>query len=319
MTYYTAIGDNGIFMIGSMDMPLTVNNKVLRDSFYEGMASGLLKDGDYEMKETREIAVNGKPAVEYIAVEKKTTDDAVFRFFIDEKRVYMMVGMTAITETGTPEEILAEKKTGKTDMERFFASFQPVNAAPAIATVPVQFRGATTDGVYRSEFFNFTIRMPEGWIDTSDEDLSGARAIAKDLIETNSSMKVSGTAKERRRLFSFAAKPMGSDDNDSLACNITKMPVGPIKFTAKDMAAAVERMMGSVKIYTVTQGTRPVTVGKNTFYSFDVKGSIGENSFEQSVFMTQRKGYLLMFMLTYDEFTKQMVMDSLKSLTFAGP
>lgn len=174
------------------------------------------------------------------------------------------------------------------------------------------FRSTFTDGVFRSEYFGFTIAVPKKWIRMDEAD-SRIRQETKDFVRSNSNVDVSNLKDERSHLFTFSVKTLGATQNYRIACHVRKAPAGT---TAEQKSLGLEKALSGVAGFRISVPTHLVTLGENTFYAVESVASVKGQTVNQTTYFTIRKGHVLTFTTGYDDKTKPLLLDSMKSLKF---
>jgi hypothetical protein len=178
------------------------------------------------------------------------------------------------------------------------------------------FRPTFSNDTFTSEYFGFSISIPEKWHRMAEPD-TRIRQETKDLVTENSNIDVSKLSSARSNMFTFSIKPHGSPNNHRILCTVRKAPASGV--SAEQKSIGLEKALSLMPIFMISEKTQPVTLGENTFYMFEAVATINGKKATQAAYHILRKGYLLTFTLGYDKKTKPVLVDSLKTLKFEKP
>lgn len=314
---YTSIGDGIVFVIGKTNLPYVVKDEEVARSFRAKALEGVAEEKAFEWVDQKEINIDGRKYLEATGRNKASGGEAVFRAFLAGKGVFYQLAMTVVPEGVDEEEKGIINRGLREDKDRFISSFQVFDLTVPAVIVFVEpiFRGSFENGVFTSEYFDFTIYIPEGWHEIDQADVSGLKEQTKGLMENNSSINLSKVSSTRKNLFMFSSKSLGSDENYMVNCTIVKTPAADV--TATQFSQVLENIFGKIRLFKLLNRTHTVTVGKNSYASFDLAGAIGEFKYGQSVYVTVKKGHVLAFSITYREGMKAKQQEIIKSITFS--
>lgn len=316
---FMGIGDRTVLAVGRMIMPYAVRDESVAKEARDGGAEGLFDPAEFTIEERRETVRNGVTILQICAKRKDNGSETLYRTFLVGKSLYYGMAMTRLPLSPTPEFVSARDAAVRSDKEKFLDSIavHEITEKKAVIVENPLFKSTFADGIFRSDYFKFTLKPPENWHEVPYEDQAGVRRQAKDLVELNSDINMARTSSARRNMFTFAMKPLGAGQNYQFSMIATKSPLPGA--TTRQIAMQMERTMAGIQIYEISKKTYPVTLGKNTFYAFDMNGVIGGFAFKQTVYLTLRKGYVLFFSATYNDETRPVLLEAMKTLTFETP
>lgn len=173
------------------------------------------------------------------------------------------------------------------------------------------FRSTFENDTFTSGYFGFSISIPKKWHRMAEPD-TRIRQETKDYIAENSTIDISKLSSARSNMFTFSIKPLGAPENHRIMCAVRKAPGG---VTAEQKSMGLEKSL-TLLGFKISETTRSVTLGENTFYMFEAVATIKGKKATQAAYHIIRKGYLLTFTLGYNEKTKPILVESLKTLTF---
>lgn len=238
------------------------------------------------------------------------------RILLSGKNVFYVLAMPIILENLSAREKLQNRVKFENETQRFLKSFAELDKIPAVNLLNIQpvFKSSYRNGIFHSDYFNFSIRIPTNWINVSLEDVESMRESGKDLIKANSNLEIP-IPNSRRNLFYFASKPLGSYKNATISCNLTLKPTPTSEI--RGLSEITEREIKKVSFFTVTKTTEEITLGTTKFVGFEVKGSRAGEEFQNLLYFTSGKDYAIGFTLTYyDQEQKKMLLEMLSSMKF---
>jgi len=315
---YLSLGNNGVFAVGTFPLPYSITDEGVLRKFYQETAKDFLNDEDYKISEVKEINLNGKPALEVSAESVKNKNEvAKIRVILSGKNVFYNLAILIIAENESPQDAVENRVKFEKETTNFFNSFAelPRAANSPAASIPPLFKSSFADGVFRSEHFDFTVNIPEDWIEISQTDVQGMRERGKDILKENSDANLSLASNARRNLFTFASKPLGAEKNAIITCNLTKTPSPSARLV--ELSNLTEQESRKVKFYTVTKGTHDIILGNTKFVGFEIRGTIAGEDYRQMTYFTERKDFALGFTMVYhDEEQRKILLELLSSMKF---
>jgi hypothetical protein len=299
LVLYTSGADRMVFMVGFIDFKIPLNDpamlKVMYDNWRDGVKEGLPggdlteKDGTFEGKPSREILYT----TDVIKTHGRT-------FYIKGK-MFQLMAMYART---LEDEVSAKEITRITD--KFFNSFQLNEGAKK--TTPVVSNRIVSDGVYRDEYFKFTLNLPKDWIMTNQDDIQIINENSKErqkVYSKNTQKFLENSSNRTTILFSISRNEFGAADNTSLigAAEVDINKGGDLLLVGKVTETNFSKNMG----YTITSKARWTKVGSVSAIVIGMERKVDlAGLVKQKLYLIRSKGYLLEFVITYqkDEDTK---------------
>ena len=313
---YMSSGDSGSFMVGNLALPYSITDERVLKNLYRDLGKEFFSEDEYKNTDSKEIIVNEKPALELSGVSKNDDRQKVrMRVFLVKKDIfYTMVMASPVDDTAATLDPAAQLEKQTTD---FFNSFTAISVSkvPDNQNVSPVFKTSFADGIFKSEYFNFTMQIPKDWHEISQDDVAGIRESSREVLKQNSNIKLPPKTNERRNIFSFSLKPLGADLNSTIVCNITKKP-SP-QATALHLSKETEQLIRKVNFYTVTKSTHVKKINGIDFVGFEGKGNLGGQEYGNFIYMCLRKEYALVFtVIYYTEEEKSLLTNAINSITF---
>lgn len=312
---YTAVGDDAVYIVGRLSLPYTVTDPQVKKDFYKLVVEGASDAEEVDWAPQKELEINGRMTVEIRGVTRNSGGGAIFRAFFVGKGLYYQMSMAAILPGMEKEERDVINKGLEEDFARFFDSFEHISNAGSspVLSNPI-LAGRLENGIYTSEYFGFSIKVPVGWRVADDRDMVDVREHGRNVLSTMSSPVVPKQTSERKTLFLFSSKPLGADENYMMNCTPIRMPPGT---SIGQFAMFGEKLLTQPGTgYSIIKKSYPLKIGENMFQSFDMKRQLGEMEYFQSVYLIMKKGHVLMFTATYDGSGNSTALEALNSIKF---
>lgn len=315
---YLSVGDIGAFAVGTFPMPYAVTDENVLRKFYQQAVQELLSTEEYQVSETKAIVVNGKPALEIIAAkDKNQAEKAKMRILLAGRNAFYHLAIPVVSGKKSEKETLQNRVKFEKQTADFFNSFAELTKAAEVSAANVLpwFQSSYSDGIFRSEYFDFTMKIPKDWIEVAQADIEGMRESGKEFLKENSDVKISLASNARRNLLMFVSKPLGAEKNAVIVCNLTKKPSPSA--SVLELSSITEQEIKKVKSFIVTKSTHEINLGNIKFVGFEIKGKRADEEFQQMVYFASEKDFALGFTLTYhDEEQKKTLLETLGSIKF---
>lgn len=219
---FISVGEDSIFLIGKTSLPYRVtDNKVLRD-LYRSLANGMSEEGSAPFQHVRDLEIAGKLAVEMRSLPSDVKyQSALSRSFVVDRDVYILMAMPSEDENNDepPSEELIVKRTA--EFERFFGSvlIEEVNLKPASPESPI-FASSFDGKRFRSEYFRFSLQIPEGWRQITPEDIEDIQNWGRSTIREETGGRTLPTNRRRTSLSAFTSGPLGEEQLAMIALTV---------------------------------------------------------------------------------------------------
>lgn len=317
LKFYMSSGDSGVFGVGHIPLPYSITDETVLKDIYRQIAKEFFSGDEFSDAETKDILINERPGLE-LTRAKNSNNKPPFkmRIFLINRDIFYNIAMAS---AGDADDQIGDSKAKlEKETEDFFNSFTSISAPKAVEeNVSPVFKSSYTDGVFKSDYFNFTIKIPKDWHEISQEDVSGIRESSREILKQKSSIKLPPKTNERRNLFSFSAKPLGTDANSTIACNIQKKPTP--QATALQLSKETEQVVRKMSFFTITKPTHTVKINGVDFVGLEGKGNLGGQDYGSTVYICIRKEYAVVFTIIYfSDDEKALLTESLNSIKFAG-
>jgi hypothetical protein len=301
MQMHIAVGDDATYLVGRLPMPYAITEeKLLREAYQEAVKE-FAADPEFKFQNPKDFYFSGKLGMELVTVPPKPQFmPGRLRVFFIGRNIYLLVAMPITPEGETSPPSKETKDRMSAEFDRFFASAKErtETRATTAASEAAIFRATFSNRVYRSEYFGFSITMPETWSRVSVEDVEGLRKWGTDYLSENSG-KPLPSPKDRRNLASFVSKPLGTEHVAMLAINLglpDNKPDAPMR-----MAELTQGLLSKVQTYTLVSGPTKTKLGSTPAVRIEGKMKVLEELQNQVVYFIQLRGYVVAFTLTYYE------------------
>ncbi len=316
MVMYVAAGDEAVFLVGGLALPYSITDeKLLRDT-YNDVIKEFANDPDMKLTDPKDFYIEGKLGIEMTTAVGKRIVPAKARVFLTGKNVILMLAAPRELEEGeTSTKDLT--KAVHSDLSRFFSSVVVDKSIQPIIPVnedPV-FAGSFGSGVYRSNHFKFSLRLPDGWLRVSSEDVDGLRKWGRDFLAANSDDRIPVNTKTRQNLATFVSAPLGTEGIASISINrgIPATEAG----TDMQMAQLTESLVATVATYQVLRKPTRVKLGEIPAVVLESKIKFSGAIQNQIIYYFQRNGFVVALTIGYfNEADRPKVIASIETLVF---
>lgn len=267
---------------------------LLLKSLYDQVRDGLAKMPNATLISDKDIAIGdrrGREAVLHIGEVEVTN-----RMFLVGGRFYQVI-------TGAPKNI-ANEKTVVEERQKFFDSLVITRAIPAAATIPENYRGKVENGVYRNEYFDFSIELIPSWRTLSEDETSLLTEGTKDNFRGKDGTLAPGVDRNLRQtafLLMQRRYPFGTKFNPALQFTVetTNSPRRPLR----DTALLGQKTLQTLKKdpFVVTKEITDTVLGGEKFVVYEALNGPPEHQYKQRIFMGSRKGLIFMIVISYVE------------------
>jgi len=219
---YVSVGEGSVFLIGKTSLPYRVtDDKVLRD-LYRALANGMSEEGSTPFQHIRDLEIAGKLAVEMRSLPSDVKfQSALSRSFVVDRDVYILMAMPSEDENidEPPGEELIEKRTAEFD--RFFNSIviEEPRANRSVPELPI-FASSFDGKRFRSEYFRFSLQIPEGWRQITPEDIEDIQNWGRTTIKEETGGRTLPTNRRRTSLSAFTSGPLGEEQLAMIAITV---------------------------------------------------------------------------------------------------
>lgn len=199
----------------------------------------------------------------------------------------------------------------------------PINVFTQTTTVTgdydtADFLGNIKDGVYKNNFFGFKINSPKELFLLNQDQITivkeGGQEILKTQNERNNKL-IEEAGQKEVILYAAAEKPFGAEKNSSLNISVRKQPSSQV--TSEMVLTATKKLLLANPKIKLVQDKKNVNLGGENFSTIELQSKFNNQSINQKIFITMRKGYSLTFVLTYEEGESLQLFEKLiQSLSF---
>lgn len=295
MVMYTSTTEMMVFMVGYLDFKIPINDpatlKGLYDNWRDGVRGGLSpgtiteKDGTFEGRPSRDLLYTS----EVVKMKGRV-------FFAKGKMFQFMAMYPTSIENG----IAAKEVARITD--KFADSFRILEPATVTekkqTSLPAQ---SVTDGIYRDDYFKFTLNLPKNWNLTNREDMKIVMDGSKErrnIYSGNTQSLLEKSLDRTTILFSLTKNEFGAADNVSLLGSAEKdvYPKSDFMLIAQVSENNFAKNMG----YTITGKAKWTKLGEADAIVIEMQKNIETiGVVKQKLYLIRSKGYILEFVFSY--------------------
>jgi hypothetical protein len=296
MTKLSASSSVATYAVAFMDFPAAVTDPLELKIRYDGGRDAVLRGmPGSTLIDEKDMYFGDRFGREFVVEDTSVT--ATYRVFLVQQRLFEIVVFTRRLGKA-PEQV---RNNYKKTIEDFFNSFVIMNI-PAPKEQPPQFPTSfgvkIEDGNFTSEFFEFSIKLPENWhlltaeerefIEDSKNSISKKKSKAQEQLELS--------AKNSQDLLTVMKFPVGSEENSALHIIAERTSFAnfvPLRI----LQIASERLyVGQLGL----QVTKPVENVRLNGVEFARVGLLNPNNGAKiDIYMANRKGLALEFVLSY--------------------
>lgn len=314
LTKLTAASTVANYAVAFMDFPAAVTDPLELKVRYDGGRDAVLRGmPGSALVDEKDMYFGDRYGREFVVESAALT--ATYRVFLVQQRLFEIVVFTPRLSKA-PEQVRANyRKT----IEEFFNSFVITNIpAPKEQSpqFPESFGVKVEQGVFSSDFFEFTMKLPQNWKPLSAEELE----FMENSRDNSSRKKSKGqeqlelSLKNSQDLLFVMKLPVGSEENSGLQIVAERTSFANFN-PLRSLQVASERLyVGQLGL----QITKPVESVKLNGVEFARAGLVNPNNGAKvDIYMANRKGLALEFILSYssDEDLKRLE-SSLQTVNF---
>ena len=296
MTKLSASSSVATYAIAFMDFPAAVTDPLELKIRYDGGRDAVLRGmPGSTLVDEKDMYFGDRFGREFVVEDSAVT--ATYRVFLVQQRLFEIVVFTRRLGKA-PEQVRSNyKKT----IEDFFNSFVITNI-PAPKEQPPQFPASfgvkIEEGNFTSDFFEFSMKLPENWHLPSAEEREFMEESKNSSSRKKSKVQeqLELSAKNSQELLSVMKFPIGSEENSALRIIAERTSFSNF-VPLRSLQIASERLyVGHLGL----QVTKPVENVKLNGVEFARVGLLNPNNGAKvDIYMANRKGLALEFILSY--------------------
>ena len=197
---------------------------------------------------------------------------------------------------------------------------RPPKPAPLTAAAIAQ-SGNFAGTLYTNKSLGFKITVPDGWKILDDSANRATLAAGGDIIKDNKSRtyKTEVDRSLSNAMLLFQAMPLDPTNTQAtgvFACGVETATIGHTLASYMEMNKKI--MLSSVPGSKLIRNTYSMTAGGAVFQAVDIERATLSGAFKQTMMVTNRKGAMFFFVLTYpDDDGRKMLEEALATLTFS--
>jgi hypothetical protein len=218
-------------------------------------------------------------------------------------RMFLVGGRFYQVMTGVAKNIANEKSTVE-EQQKFFDSFVITRAIPVAAKIPENYQGKVEKGVYRNEYFDFSIELIPSWRTLSEDETNLLTEGIKENLREKDGILARGVDRNLRQtafLLMQRRYPYGTKLNPALQFTVetTNSPRRPLR----DTALLGQKTLKAFKNepFVVTTEITDTVLGGEKFAVYDALNGPPEHQYKQRIFMGSRKDLIFMIVMSYAE------------------
>jgi hypothetical protein len=218
-------------------------------------------------------------------------------------RIFLVAGRFYQVITSMAGNIANEKSTVE-EQKKFFDSFVITRPIPAAATIPENYQGKVDNGVYRNEYFDFSIELIPSWRTLSDDETKLLMAGTKENFRGQDGVLNPAIDRNLNRTAIILMQrryPYGTKFNPALQFTVetTNSPRRPLK----DSAIIGQKTLKTFKkeLFVVTKEIAETVLGGEKFVFYEALNGPPEHQYKQRIYIGSRKGLIFSIVLSYVE------------------
>ncbi|HMS40454.1 MAG TPA: hypothetical protein PKE69_09525 [Pyrinomonadaceae bacterium] len=294
-----------LLTIGFLDFPAEINDdeeKVLR---YNNSINSVVAGNGNRLISQKDIELNGYLGRE--AIIQKGNFNMHFRSFIIQQRFFILEFVTLRTLPKTRLSALGKIR------DKYFDSFEITKIPEAKfkpATLPDDFGVTKQNGIFNSNYFGFTMQMPDDFTFFDEETLNTLREIAENEAQLDDT-----TDGDELKLSLKKTAVLGGAMNENFASIViaaeASFAILQLDLTARDIKR------NRTKTQKLTKDLVKSKIDGVDFYRIEFSNSNGDN---QVLLFTVRENLLFQIVFTFKNTEDLVAFDkSLKTIKFEKP
>lgn len=302
VTQFRVITKTAGYIVGFVDFPSAIPDEeeirmrydLARDGLIEKRADKLISEKDVSLNDFK-----GRELVIHSAQLSQTV-----RMFIINQRMFTLIAVTPF----------AQRAANQSSINKFLNSFELTKVPESkteVVRLPDDFGSIMVGNIYRSEFFGFSMELPDGWKILSDEEMELLREIVNNEAEIDNSKEGTMTKVSLRRTAILA----GAINFEEASIMIGAERPDFANMTMETIMKVVRTTQLSSGKDKITKDVYPLTLGGVQFFALDVQNI--EDKSKQRIIITKRKELLFQIIFTYkNESDLKILEEAVKSVKF---
>ncbi|MBC7797498.1 MAG: hypothetical protein H7Z37_11550 [Pyrinomonadaceae bacterium] len=318
---YSASTETAKYYVIAREDGFPLEGKELK-AFYDNLVKSVFESGKSKISSERDVYLNGVLGKEISYEQASLGEPNVMR--INWLRVFLIAGKQLVLTVSVKKSAYTADFDKYVD--KFFDSLKATNELPIVEAKPKPkgLNGTVKNGVYRNDFFGFTLKTPESWqIANADEQLyakEASKTVMQNSNATNNAM-VEKNVDNANFLLMMTKEPLGIPENTSFVIGAEPYAYqNDEREIAKiSMKSLIDKYNKSavVKQAKVVRDVFETKIGGKSLTGFEIEAQVQNSKLRQRLYILKQKGYLISFIAGYSKESDSTEIDKiLKTIVF---